>query len=106
MVSDIKEKLDLKNCDAHVMRAEKVKGNFDFIVSRAVAPLPKFHNWVKGKVSKKARHLVPNGVIYLKGGDLTTELEPFEDWYTSTPISKYFEEGFFETKKIIHLFKF
>ncbi len=105
VVVDIIEKLQLENCSAQVIRAEKVKDKYDFIVSRAVAPLPKFYNWVRFNISKKPRHTIPNGIIYLKGGDLSEELEPFEDWYTSTDIRKYFDEDFFDTKRIIHLFK-
>lgn len=105
VVSDIIEKLHLDNCKAQVTRAENVKDKYDFIVSRAVAPLPKFYNWVRKNISTKTRHTIPNGIIYLKGGDLSEELAPFEDWYTSTDIEKFFNEEFFETKKIIHLFK-
>lgn len=105
VVKDIIEKLELKNCSAMVTRVEKINKKFDYIVSRAVAPLPKFYGWVKSNISNKPGNLLPNGIIYLKGGDLDQELEPFEDWYTLTSISKYFEEDFFETKKIIHLFK-
>lgn len=106
VVSDIIEKLELKNTMVQVIRAEEINSKFDFIVSRAVAPLPKFHGWVKNKISKTPRHTIPNGIIYLKGGDLTEEMEPFEDWYTSRNIHDYFDDEFFETKKIIHLFKF
>ncbi len=105
VVQDIIEKLELGNCSAMVARAEKINKKFDYIVSRAVAPLPKFYGWVKSNLSNKPGNLLPNGIIYLKGGELDEELEPFEDWYTLTNISKYFEEDFFETKKIIHLFK-
>lgn len=106
VVLDIIDKLKLKNCSAKVIRAEKVNDKFDFIVSRAVAPLPKFYSWVKNNISGESKNILPNGIIYLKGGDLTEELALFEDWYTSTEISKYFKEDFFETKKIIHVFKF
>ena len=105
VVKDIIDKTRLQNCEAKVVRAEQIKDKFDFIVSRAVAPLPKFYGWVKNSISKNPHHLIPNGIIYLKGGDLTEELLPFEDWYTIKDIHDYFEYEFFETKKIIHLFK-
>ncbi len=106
VVNDIIRKLELKNCNVLVTRAEKIKDKYDFVVSRAVAPLPKFYNWVKNNISNQSNNYLPNGIIYLKGGDLTKELEMFGGWYTETEIKQYFTESFFETKKIIHLFKF
>jgi 16S rRNA (guanine527-N7)-methyltransferase len=105
VVQDIIKNLDLRNCTARVTRVERVRDKYDFIVSRAVAPLPKFYSWVRHNISKKSKNILPNGIIYLKGGDLSEELNPFENWYTSTNITKYFNEEFFETKKIIHLFR-
>jgi len=75
---------------------------FDFIVSRSVAAMPTFVNWTKGKIAKKQNHPIKNGILYLKGGDLTEELA----LYTSAKIydlPNYFEEDFFETKKVVHL---
>lgn len=106
VVHDVINQLELKNCEAMVIRAENIKQKFDFIISRAVASMPKFYNWVKHNISNQSKNLIPNGILYLKGGDLTEELETFEDWYTTTNIRQYFDEDFFETKKIIHLFKF
>jgi 16S rRNA (guanine527-N7)-methyltransferase len=105
VVKDIIEKLELKNCSAQVIRAEQLKEKFDFVVSRAVAPLPKFHGWVKNNISGIPHHIIPNGILYLKGGDLSEELLSFENWYTSRNISDFFDDPYFETKKIIHLFK-
>jgi 16S rRNA (guanine527-N7)-methyltransferase len=105
VVNAIVEKLELSNCKATVIRAENVKEKFDFIISRAVAPLPEFYKWVKKNISPVPRHIVPNGILYLKGGDLSAELAPFEDWYTCRNISDYFGGEYFETKKIVHLFK-
>jgi 16S rRNA (guanine527-N7)-methyltransferase len=105
VVEDVIIKTKLDNCKALVSRAENINEKFDFIVSRAVAPLPEFYRWVRKSIMKTPKHIIPNGIIYLKGGDLTEELEPFEDWYTLHNISDYFEGEFFETKKIIHLFK-
>lgn len=106
VVQDIIDHLKLKNCKTKVVRAEKINEKFDFVLSRAVAPMPKLYNWTKNNISKHAINIIPNGIICLKGGDLSEELEMFENWYTTTHINKYFEEDFFETKKIIHLFKF
>jgi 16S rRNA (guanine527-N7)-methyltransferase len=105
VVEDVISKTSLSNCKALVSRAENINQKFDFIVSRAVAPLPEFYKWVRKSILKVPKHIIPNGIIYLKGGDLTEELAPFEDWYTLHNISDYFEDEFFETKKIIHLFK-
>lgn len=105
VVNDIIERLGLNNATARITRAENVNQKFDFIVSRAVTQLPKFYDWVKNNISRKPLHTIPNGIIYLKGGDLTEELAPFENWYTEKNIKDYFEDEFFETKKVIHLFK-
>ncbi len=105
VVNDVVEKTNLSNCKVKVARAEQIEQKFDFIVSRAVAQLPKFYGWVRNNISKTSFHPVPNGIIYLKGGDLTEELEPFENWYVSKDISTYFNDNFFETKKVVHLFK-
>ena len=102
VVQGVAEALGLKNLKADHMRAENVKGEFDFIVSRAVTNMPDFVKWVRKKVAKKQKHELRNGVLYLKGGDLTEELAVF----TSTTLynlTDYFEEEFFETKKVVHL---
>jgi 16S rRNA (guanine527-N7)-methyltransferase len=102
VVEGVSEALGLTNLKADHMRAEKVKGEYDFIVSRAVTAMPDFVKWVRKKVAKKQKHELRNGILYLKGGDLTEELSVF----TSTTLynlSDYFEEDFFETKKVVHL---
>lgn len=103
VVDDIIEKLELTNARAEQIRAEKVKEKFDFVVSRAVTQLPKFYNWVRFNIRTNSKHQIPNGIIYLKGGDLIEELAPFRKRITSTPITNYFSDPFFDTKKIIHL---
>lgn len=105
VVNDIIDKLELTNCKAEQKRAEKVKEKFDFIVSRAVTQFPQFYNWVRNNLSKESNNSLPNGIIYLKGGDLTNELSEFKDWHTSTLISTFFDDDFFDTKKVIHVFK-
>lgn len=103
VVQDVIEKLDLKNCRAEQIRAEQVEGDFDFIVSRAVTALPEFVGWVRGKVSKTNYHKLRNGILYLKGGDLEEELRPLKRHPRIYEISDFFEEEFFETKKVIYL---
>ena len=102
VVEAVAESIGLTNVSAHHMRAEKVKGQFDFIVSRAVTNMPDFVKWVRKKVAKKQNHELKNGILYLKGGDLTEELKDFPK-ANLYDIPDYFEEEFFETKKVVHL---
>jgi 16S rRNA (guanine527-N7)-methyltransferase len=102
-VNDMIEQLGLQNASAVHTRAEKVKGSFDFIVSRAVTALPRFIPWTNGKFSKKQRNPLPNGILYLKGGDLTEELKPVKRKIKQYPLKNYFEEAFFETKVVLHV---
>lgn len=103
VVSDVVQQLDLKNVRAEQIRAEQVVGDFDFIVSRAVTDLSQFTQWVRGKVSDSHYHTLRNGILYLKGGDLTEELAPFKKKVRTWDISDFFEEEFFDTKKVIYL---
>ena len=103
VVQDVVQQLGLKNVRAEQIRAEQVDGDFDFIVSRAVTTLSEFTGWVKGKVSDSHYHKLRNGILYLKGGDLTDELAPFRKKVRTWDISDFFEEEFFETKKVIYL---
>tara|TARA_B100000809_G_scaffold3549_1_gene3832 strand:+ start:38790 stop:39419 length:630 start_codon:yes stop_codon:yes gene_type:complete len=102
VVQGVSEALGLKNLKAQHIRAEEVKGEFDFIVSRAVTTMPDFVKWVRKKVTKKQNHELKNGILYLKGGDLTEELSVFTST-TLYDLSDYFNEEFFETKKVVHL---
>jgi len=102
VVQAVAEALELKNVKAEQLRAELVKGDFDFIVSRAVTNMPDFVSWVKDKIKKKSKHELKNGILYLKGGDLTEELKDFPK-ATEYNLSDYFEDEFFETKKVVHL---
>ena len=94
--------LDLKNVKAEQMRAENAKGDYDFIVSRAVTNMPDFYSWVKDKIKKQNKHALHNGILYLKGGDLTEELKDFPK-ATEYNIADFFSDPFFETKKVVHL---
>lgn len=102
VVQAVAEALELKNVKAEQIRAENVKGDFDFIVSRAVTNMPDFVSWVKDKIKKQQKHELKNGILYLKGGDLTEELAAFPK-ATEYNISDFFEGEFFETKKVVHL---
>ena len=102
VVQEVANALGLTNVKAEQKRAETVKGEFDFIVSRAVTNMPEFVKWVRGKVKKDQNHDLPNGILYLKGGDLTEELQVFQR-VTLYNLSDYFTDEFFETKKVVHL---
>ncbi len=103
VVDAIAKELGLTNVRAEQHRAEKVQGQFDFIVSRAVTAFPKFVSLVRSKVSPVQKNEFANGILYLKGGDFDDELEPFKDKVHIFDLNNFFEEEFFETKKVIHL---
>jgi len=100
VVDAVKESLYLSNVHTMHVRAENVEEKFDFIVSRAVTSFPQFLNFVKGKVSKKSFNDIHNGILYLKGGDFKDEIAGLKNVSVSE-ISDFFEDEFFETKKII-----
>ncbi len=102
VVKAVAESIGLKNVKAEQLRAENVKGDFDFIVSRAVTNMPDFYSWVKDKIKKQNKHELHNGILYLKGGDLTEELKNFPK-ATEYSIATFFNDEFFETKKVVHL---
>ena len=102
VVKEIAMALDLKNVKAEAIRAEEVKGEFDFIVSRAVTNMDDFVKWTRNKIAKKQKHELKNGILYLKGGDLTEELQHFPNAKLFN-LTDYFEDEFFETKKVVHI---
>ena len=102
VVNEVVSALGLTNVTSINDRVEKTSGHYDFIVSRAVAAMPTFVHWTKGKIAKVSQHNIKNGIIYLKGGDLTEELKPYKTLQIK-PLTDYFEEDFFETKKIVYL---
>jgi 16S rRNA (guanine527-N7)-methyltransferase len=102
VVQAVAEGLGLKNVKAEQMRAENAKGDYDFIVSRAVTNMPDFYSWIKDKIKKQNKHALHNGILYLKGGDLTEELKDFPK-ATEYNIAEFFSDSFFETKKVVHL---
>lgn len=102
VVRGVAEALELKNIKTSHSRVEAIDARYDFIVSRAVTAMPTFVSWVKKKIAKKSAHNLKNGILYLKGGDLTEELSNFPK-ATLYDLSDYFEDDFFETKKVVHL---
>lgn len=102
VVNEIAQALNLKNVKAEAKRAENLNSKYDFIVSRAVTQMPKFVDWVKNKILKKHINSLPNGILYLKGGDLKEELIDFP-MAKEYPIQEFFFEPFFETKKVVYL---
>lgn len=102
VVNEVVEGLGLQNVKTTHGRVEEVDETYDFIISRAVAQMETFHRWVKNKVKKKENHALKNGILYLKGGDLTEELANFPK-ATIYDLPDFFEEDFFETKKVVHL---
>jgi len=106
VVNEVAKALGLKNVHATRDRVEQVDLTVDFIVSRAITALPDFVKWTGYKFHRKSFNRIPNGILYLKGGDITEELRLVKDFKKKVyPISEYFEEPFFETKKLVHLFK-
>ncbi|WP_017732599.1 16S rRNA (guanine(527)-N(7))-methyltransferase RsmG [Nafulsella turpanensis] len=103
VVKNVAEALGLDNVEAHPIRAEKVRGKFDFIVSRAVTRMAPFYEWVKTKVADESKHPLYNGILYLKGGDLQEEMEESKLNYAMYNLSQYFEDPFFETKKVVYV---
>ena len=102
VVDEVVAGLQLKNVKTTNSRVEEIKGEFDFIVSIAVAVIPSFVAWVKGKTTKNSTHELKNGILYLKGGDLSEELKTYKT-ATIYELTDYFDEDFFETKKVVHL---
>lgn len=103
VATEVAAAIGLTNVVAIHERAEKVPGNFDFIVSRAVTAMPSFLQWTKGKFKLSKNHSLANGILYLKGGDLTEEMKPVKQKSTVYPLSDYFSEEFFETKKVVYV---
>lgn len=108
VVNEVATALGLKNVSAHHQRAETVDGKYDFVISRAVTRLTPFYEWIKYKIAKDNKNTLPNGILYLKGGDLDDELNEFlaanpKCYIKQHPLNQYFEEEFFETKAVIQV---
>jgi 16S rRNA (guanine527-N7)-methyltransferase len=103
VVNAVAESLKLKNLTAEQIRVEQLKGKYDFAVSRAVTTLSEFVRWVQKNISPAPKNAVPNGILYLKGGTLDAEIKMFRKNVLVQELSDYFEEEFFQTKKLIFL---
>ncbi|MBI9039362.1 MAG: 16S rRNA (guanine(527)-N(7))-methyltransferase RsmG [Bacteroidales bacterium] len=104
VVNEIKGALGLENVKALQIRAENVSESFDFVISRAVTNLPDFLKIASYKYSKKGFNEIPNGIIYLKGGDFAVELKNLKKKFKLYNIEDFFDEEFFKTKKVVHIY--
>ncbi len=103
VVEEVANALELKNVRTKHDRVENIKEKFEFIVSRAVTDFSEFYNWVKNKFSNKQFNTFENGILYLKGGDLTEELKSFKNKTLVFDLSKQYKEEFFETKRVVYM---
>jgi len=103
VVSEVAKGVGLKNVKAEQARAEQLKGEYDFIVSRAVTRIKEFYQWIHRKTKAKSMHEKDNGILYLKGGDLEEELNELKKPYQLYNLSDHFKEEFFETKKVVYV---
>lgn len=108
VVQEVTKALGLMNVKAEQVRAEQIRDKYDFVVSRAVTQLAPFYSWVRNKFNgatsrKQYHHALPNGILYLKGGEVEEELRTIKSKYRIFELSQYFEEPFFETKKLIYI---
>jgi len=99
----VSDAIGLQNVECTQIRAENLKNEYDFIVSRAVTALPEFYGWVKNRISKTEFNSLANGILYLKGGDISQELKSIPQKTTVYPISDWFEEEYFQEKYIVHI---
>ena len=103
VVNEVAATLNVTNVTASQNRAEELKQQYDFIVSRAVTTLPVFLGWIKGRIRKESFNELPNGTLYLKGGNVNEEINGIEKRVKIFQLSEYFEEDFFETKKVVYI---
>jgi 16S rRNA (guanine527-N7)-methyltransferase len=103
VVKEVSAGIGLRNVTAEQVRAEQIKAEYDFIVSRAVTRLKEFYQWIHRKVKKESIHDLDNGILYLKGGDLEEELAELRKPHSIYDLTNYFKEEFFETKKVVYV---
>ena len=103
VVSEIASALNLRNVKAEHVRVEDVHQKFDFVVSRAVTAFPRFVEMVQNNVATKSINDLPNGILYLKGGDFDEEISPYKQHIKVYNLRDFFQEDFFETKRLIHM---
>ncbi|MGD0710745.1 MAG: 16S rRNA (guanine(527)-N(7))-methyltransferase RsmG [Bacteroidales bacterium] len=104
VVKAVAEELGLNNVEVMLARAETVEKKFDFIVSRAVTELPEFYKWTGNKIKNNGFNAIPNGILYLKGGDISNELKQLKAYNEVFELKDFFEEEFFETKKLVFVY--
>ncbi len=102
VVKGVCEGAGIQNIDARNTRVEQIPEKFDYIVSRAVTEMPTFVKWIWSKIEKGQKGTLPNGILYLKGGDLREELAATRMKWQEYNIADFFEEEFFETKKVVY----
>jgi len=103
VVNEVASALNLRNVTAEHVRVEDVKQKFDFVVSRAVTAFPRFVSMVQNKVASQSNNDLPNGILYLKGGDFEEEIAPFRKQIQVFELHELFQEEFFETKRLIYM---
>ncbi len=103
VVESIRRELNLKNVKTRCERVENLRDKFDFITARAVTRITPFYTWTKSKIISSFTNEIPNGILYLKGGDLTVELSALKVPYQIIELKDFFRESFFETKKLIYI---
>lgn len=103
VVKDVVKQLKLTNVEAQQARAEELVRKYDFVISRAVTRMANFYPWVKNKIRKEDINEYPNGILYLKGGEIDEEMEELGKSYVVYHLEDYFKEQFFETKKVIYM---
>ena len=103
VATEVANAIGLKNCHPEHKRGEEEKGKYDFVVSRAVMPLPDLERIVRKNISSKQRNALPNGIICLKGGNVESEIQPFRKYAEVSEISQWFDEEWFKEKYVIYL---
>ena len=103
VVNEIADALSLKNVKAEQVRAEQLKQAFDFITGRAVTRLPKMLHWVRNNIAAKSFNSLPNGMLYLKGGEFDEEMDQIKKYFKIYSINDFFQEPFFLTKKVVYI---
>ncbi len=103
VVKEVAAALGLKNVRAEQIRAEQLKGKYDFVVSRAVTRMKEFYSWVDNKIKENSKNDLDNGILYLKGGDLDEEMNELKCPYSIYNLSDFFKEEFFETKHMVYV---
>ena len=103
VAQEVAQAIGLKNCEPQHLRGEDEKGRYDFVVSRAVMPLPDLAKIVRKNMAREQRNALPNGIVCLKGGDLQSELQPFRHIIDTAELSQWFSEEWFKQKYVIYL---